>query len=309
MFLIPVKRRYPDLMKMRKLPLLMACGAVALAGVLPASAQRREYVQLQTQIQVLQDSMARMQQGFDERMGVMRSLVEQNTDSMNKISVAVQGLERILQQQAGDASGRVEEVSLQVQALYDSVEELKARTARISRQLEEMQARREVLPADGEATGMQPGGQPEAGMAPPANLLYDDALRDYNAGKYELALQEFTDYLRFYPNTDLAGNAQFYIADIHYRQGNFKQAIADYDKVLEQYPGGNKVAAAHLKKGFALLELNQRDAGIRELNSLIARYPRSIEANQARERLRRIGAAPTTGQAVPRSPARRTTTP
>ena len=90
-------------------------------------------------------------------------------------------------------------------------------------------------------------------------------------------------------NTDLAGNAQFYLADIEYRQGNFEAAAKDYDKVLEQYPGGSKAAAAQLKKGYALLELGQRDAGVRELNSLIARYPRSIEASQARDRLNRLG--------------------
>ena len=67
--------------------------------------------------------------------------------------------------------------------------------------------------------------------------------------------------------------------------------MKDYDKVLEQYPGGNKAAAAQLKKGYALLELGQRDAGVRELNSLIARYPRSIEASQARDRLHRLGVA------------------
>ena len=67
--------------------------------------------------------------------------------------------------------------------------------------------------------------------------------------------------------------------------------MKDYDKVLEQYPGGSKAAAAQLKKGYALLELGQREAGVRELNSLIARYPRSIEASQARDRLRRLGVA------------------
>ena len=67
--------------------------------------------------------------------------------------------------------------------------------------------------------------------------------------------------------------------------------MKDYDKVLEQYPGGSKAAAAQLKKGYALLELGQRDAGVRELNSLISRYPRSIEASQARDRLRRLGVA------------------
>ena len=94
--------------------------------------------------------------------------------------------------------------------------------------------------------------------------------------------------MKFYADNDLAGNAQFYIADIEYRQGNFDAAVKDYDKVLEQYPGGNKAPAAQLKKGFALLELGQRDAGVRELRSLVNRYPRSIEAQQARDRLARL---------------------
>ena len=76
--------------------------------------------------------------------------------------------------------------------------------------------------------------------------------------------------------------------------------MKDYDKVLEQYPGGSKAAAAQLKKGYALLELGQRDAGVRELNSLIARYPRSIEASQARDRLRRLGV--TSGSTVHKPP-------
>ncbi len=137
--------------------------------------------------------------------------------------------------------------------------------------------------------------------APPADTLYNNALRDYNSGKYDLSSQEFTQYLQYYGNTDLAGNAQYYLADIEYRQGNFQQAVTDYDKVLEQYPGGNKAAAAQLKKGYALLELGQKDAGVRELNSLIARYPRSIEASQARDRLRRLGV--TTGSTVHKPPA------
>ena len=133
--------------------------------------------------------------------------------------------------------------------------------------------------------------QDSAFQAPPADVLYNNALRDYNAARYGLALSQFQDYLKYYPTTDLAGNAQFYIADVEYRSGNFAGAVADYDKVLEQFPGGNKAAAARLKKGYALLELGRKDAGIRELNALIQRYPRTIEATQARERLQKLGAA------------------
>ncbi len=63
--------------------------------------------------------------------------------------------------------------------------------------------------------------------------------------------------------------------------------------MLEQFPGGNKAAASQLKKGYSLLELGRKEAGVRELNSLINRYPRSIEATQARERLHKLGATAT----------------
>ena len=61
---------------------------VAMLGV-DSSAANKDMVQLQTQIQALQDQMARMQQSFDERMGVMRNLVEQNTDTMNKLTTTM----------------------------------------------------------------------------------------------------------------------------------------------------------------------------------------------------------------------------
>jgi TolA-binding protein len=75
---------------------------------------------------------------------------------------------------------------------------------------------------------------------------------------------------------------------MEYKQGNLEQAVADYDKVLEQYPGGNKSPAAQLKKGYALLDLGRTNEGTKELQSLIVRYPRSLEATQARVRLRRL---------------------
>ena len=127
-------------------------------------------------------------------------------------------------------------------------------------------------------------------QAPPPEVLYNNGLRDYNGGKNDLAVQEFTDYLKFYPNTDLAGNAYFYLAEIEYKQGNYKDAVKNYDLVLQNFASGNKAAAAQLKKGFALIELGQPEDGAHELRHVGARYPRSNEATQARERLRKLGA-------------------
>jgi len=277
-----------------KLTVAMVAFVVLVLTVQTAAPANKDMIQLQTMVQGLQDQMTQMKQSFDERMGVMRNLVEQSTDNVNKMTVSVNGLNQqmqgLIQKQQADTGSRIDQVSAQVQALNDSVDELKARIAKVSKQLDDMNASQQNLPSQQQPAGAAPGSQPPQSQVPPADVLYNNALRDYNAAKYDLATQEFGDYMKAYPTTDLAGNAQFYLADIEYRQGNFDAAVRDYDKVLEQYPGGNKTAAAQLKKGFALLELGQKPAGIRELNNLIARYPRSIEAQQARDRLRQLGA-------------------
>ena len=270
-----------------------------LTSVQPAFAVSKEIIQLQTQVQTLSDQVARLQQSLDERMGVLRNLVEQSTDSVNKMSATVNELQQKSQAQSADNNSRLEQVSGQVQSLHDSVDELKARLAKISKQLDDIQQNGQNINAGQPGMAAVPGGAPPAGnnaaapSAPPPDVLYNNALRDYNAGKYDLSSQEFNDYIKYYGTTDRAGDAQYYLADIEYRQGNFDAAVKDYDKVLEEYPGGSKASAAQLKKGYALLELGQREAGVRELNSLIARYPRSVEAAQARDRLKRLGVTAT----------------
>jgi tol-pal system protein YbgF len=251
----------------------------------PAWGVSKEIVQLQTQVQALQDQMRQMQQSFDERMGIMRNLVEQSTDNVNKVAASISTLQTNLQKQQADSSGHIETLSGQIQALNDSIDELKVRLTKLSKQLEDMQSQQQSITAQAAQIQQQQ-------QAPPPDVLYNNGLRDYNAGKTDLALQEFNDYLKFYPNTDLAGNAYFYLAEIAYKQGNYAQAVTQYNKVLENFPSGNKAAAAHLKKGFALAEMGKNDDAAAELKALIQRFPRSPEATQARDRLRRLGAPP-----------------
>jgi tol-pal system protein YbgF len=285
-------------------PIFNRFGAAALGLALflsPAAfGANKDMVALQTQVQALQDQLARLQQSNDERFGAMRSLLEQNTDTINRVANSLDAISHSLQTATTDQGGKVDQVSAQVQSLHDSVDELKARMAKVSKQLDDMAAAQQNLQAAPPQQG-QPGQTPQQpqAQAPPPDVLYNNALSDYNGAKYNLAAQEFADYIKYYSNTDLAGNAQYYIADIEYRQGNYQQAVQDYDKVLEQFPSGNKASAAQLKKAYALLNLNQRDAGVRELRALVARYPRSLEAQQARDRLHSLGATATASKPSP----------
>ena len=251
--------------------------------IAPAYGANKDIVELQTQVTQLQQQMTQMKQSFDERMGIMRNLLEQNTDATNKVTTAINGLQASINKQQQDRSGQGDQLSGQIQALNDTMDELKVRLTKLSKQLEDMQSAQQSQ-AQQQAQAMA--------QAPPPDVLYNNALRDYNGGKNDLAVQEFNDYIKFYPNTDLAGNAYFYLAEIQFKAGDYQKAIANYDLVLQNFPSGNKAAAAQLKKGFALLELGKEDEGTIELKHVIQRYPRTNEAVQARERLRKVAPAP-----------------
>src|SRR5580704_11508643 len=282
--------RRPTPMTLRRGSILFALLSMLWLAVTPAWGVSKEMIELQTQVQQLQEQMTAMQRSFDERMGVMKNLVEQDTDAINKAVGALNTLQTTLQKQQSDSGSHTDQLSGQIQALNDTMDELKVRLAQVSKQLEDMQSAQQSIQAQQATAQAQ---QQAIAQAPPPDVLYNNGLRDYNGGNNELSTQEFSDYVKFYPNTDLAGNCYFYLGEIQFRQGNYQQAAQSYDQVLQNFPGGNKAASAHLKKGFALIELGKQDDGVTELRHLLQRYPHSPEALQARDRLRKLGVATT----------------
>ena len=273
-------------MKLQRILAVVGVLSMLWLEAVPAWGANKDMVQLQTQVQQLQEQMTAMQRSFDERMGVMKNLVEQDTDAVNKVVNGLNGLQTTLQKQQADGGSKTEQLSGQIQSLNDTLDELKARLAKVSKQLEDMQATQQSL---GAQQAQQQQQQQAMAQAPAPDVLYNNGVRDYNGGKNDLALQEFSDYIKFYPNTDLAGNAYFYLGEIQFKQGNYQPAVQSYDQVLQNFPSGNKAASAQLKKGFALIELGKQDDGVSELRHVIQRYPRSPEALQARDRLRKLG--------------------
>jgi len=159
LFPIPLSRKM--LMNKNRFAIVFAALVFALALAPPASAGTQEQlIQIQTQLQLVQDNMARMQQSFDERMGVMKDMVTQQTDNVNKMGTAVQELQKTLSSQTSDASSKVDQISGQVQALHDAVDELKVRMAKVTKQLEDMQAAQQNM-------GTPPAGAPATGNVAP----------------------------------------------------------------------------------------------------------------------------------------------
>ncbi len=199
-------------------------------------------------------------------------------------------------------------MSTQVQGLSDNLEEIKSRLGKLNQQLVDLQNSVQSIDArlaggapmttPGAGGGSAPGpgsaavpSNGTAGPAPSADTLYSNGLRDLTGGKYDLAHSEFQDYLKYYGDTDLASNAQFWLGEIAYAQKNYQSAVEEYDKVINNYPKSFKLAPAHLKKGMALLELGQKSSGIRELREVVKRYPGTEEERRARAKLKDMGVA------------------
>jgi tol-pal system protein YbgF len=146
-------------------PARIVCAAVLLAlPTMPAFAVNRDMVQLQTQVQNLQDAVAHLQQSNDERMGVLRDLVQQSADSVNKMSQTIDALEKKLNAQQDTANGKVDQVSGQVQTLNDSVDEVKARLNALDKAMQAIQSQQQSINAA--LQNMNTGGAPAGGTAP-----------------------------------------------------------------------------------------------------------------------------------------------
>ena len=283
---------------------------VLLAGVIagsmmappPAGAVSKEMIELQQQVQQLLQSQRDMRSVMDTNNATLKTLVQQSLDSISQLNNQMGSLQKTVQDVQANSGSRIDTLATQAQGLSDNLQDVQARVGKLSQQLTDVQGLLQSI--DGKlSSGGSAAGTPGSGLgangptptAPPisADTLYQNALRDYTSGKYELARQEFSDYLKNFPTSDLAGNSQFYLGEVDYAKGNYQGAVTEYDKVLYEFPKGNKVAAALLKKAMAEVKLGQKASGTRDLREVARRFPGSDEARQANARLKELGAAGT----------------
>lgn len=286
------------------------CGS--LVGPRPARAVAREIIELQRDVTTLLQGQKDLSTQLTQDHTVMRTLLEQSNDTVGRLNGTMSGLQKSVQDVQANSGARLDTMSTQVQGLSDNLEEIKSRLGRLNQQLVDLQntvqsvdakisggvapagavpttgptGASSTQPLGGGGTGASPSGPP-----PSADTLYSNGLRDITSGKYDLARSEFEDYLKYYADTDLASNAQFYLGEIAYSQRQYQQSVSEYDKVLTNYPKSFKLAPARLKKGMALLEMGQKSQAIKELREVVKRYPGTEEERRARAKLKELGVA------------------
>jgi tol-pal system protein YbgF len=302
--------------------------AAALIGALggamltpkPTGAVSKDMIQLQEQVSQLLQGQRDLRSAIDSNNATLRTLVQQSLDATNQLNSQMGVLQKGVQEATANSGSRIDTMSTQTQGLSDNMQDIQARVAKLGQQMNDMQGLLQSIDAkvsggassapsnySGPATQ-----QPNQGPAQPslpensapsmpaisADTLYQNALRDFSTGKYELSRQEFSDYVKNFPTNELASNAQFYLGEISYQQANYQDALAQYEIVMSNYPKSFKLAAAQLKKAFAELELGMKSSGIRDLREVVRRFPGSDEARRAQAKLKELGVS-----ATPRAPA------
>lgn len=289
-----------------------------LAGTLlvpaPAGGVSKEMIQLQQSVDQLTQGQQSLRSALDSYNASQQTLIKQALDAVTQLNTQMGSLQQSVQQVQANTGSRLDTMTTQTQGVSDNMADMQARVAKLAQQMNDMQSLLQSIdakvsgnappstaapggPGSVPSGATQPSGSasnaPGGSAMPPisADTLYQNALRDFTSGNYDLSRQEFSDYIKNFPSNDLAGNAQFYLGEISYAQNNFKGSIAAYDLVLQNYPQSFKLAASLLKRAYAELELGQKSSAIRDLREVERRFPGSDESRRAQAKLREIGAS------------------
>ena len=185
---------------------------------------------------------------------------------------------RILREKVDDTNVRISSFSQEMEALRVSIPRFPIATdAPEDADSEDMQAR---------APNLEPPPATDPGISP--QRLYDNAWADYSTGQWSLAIAGFDTYIKTFPRSDLADDAQFYIGETHYNDGRFADAVLAYDEVIVNYSDGNAVPEAHYKKGLALDRLDNTDQAREAFQAVLDSFPDSRIAALALQALNRL---------------------
>ena len=269
----------------------LLCAAALLAAPAGALGADREHQQVMADVRMLQEQTARLQlaiASLNEALRQISDKIDSQTDATRRafadqqlsINTVTDGV-RILRERFDDTNVRISSLSQEIEALRVAIPPLSPALTQL---------------ATDPATGLPLAGAPPAaaaaapavspGMSP--QRMYDTAWADYTNGQWALSIQGFEAYIRTYPRSELADDAQFYIGQTYYADGAFQDAVEAFDEVLNNYADGNIVPDASYKRGLALDRLGYGDRARQAFEHVVTNYPDSTMATLAQQALDRL---------------------
>jgi len=219
---------------------------------------------------------------------------------LDELERRMEAIERVVQNQSlvnlTQQVGSMERRDDEIQGRIEELEHNSETTADRQRQLyADIDARIQELEAAvkaGNSAGIQGDGTllpdqlPVPGGTDRDN--YQAAFELLKEQRYEAAGLAFAQFLLTYPDSELADNAQYWLAESHYVTQKFDEALAEFGAVVTQYPRSRKVPDALLKIGYCNYELEQWEAARTALERVQAEFAETTAARLAGQRLERM---------------------
>ncbi|MDP9190900.1 MAG: tol-pal system protein YbgF [Acidobacteriota bacterium] len=267
---------------------VVLAAALAAAGCISTS----DFEAAQRQISELQEELANIKRTASSK------------DEVQNVNVRIAEQTETLLRSNATLVTKVNEIEERIQRTQGSVEQATHRldqfaqqVSKTQRDLDDLHAR--IAAAQAPEAGSN-GGEASGQLTVPAQTIpsspsmdpmqtYQAAYRDYQRGNYDLAIEGFGDFLASSANSDLADNASYWIGEALFSQKKYREAIGQFDAVVNKYPKSDKVPGALLKKGYAYINVGERAQGVVQLQYVLHEHPKSQEASLARQKLKQLG--------------------
>ena len=276
-------------------------GLLVVGAAAPASAANKEHQQLMADIRMLQEQTQLLQNllgQFNEALKAVNTRLDQQSESNRKLAadqkLAIDNLTndaRVIREKLDDNNVRVGSLTQEVDALRRSMQQMATRPAATD-------------PFGGgdpsaapSGAAPQPGGAPPSTGAPAAatptmtaspRQVWDAAYADYTSGQYDLAVLGFEAYIRNFPKSDSADDAQVLICAAFLADKKYQKAVDACDTAIRTYPTGNAIPDAYFRKGLALADMRDVNGARTAWETVVRNFPDSDAGRLAKQRLDQI---------------------
>jgi TolA-binding protein len=267
--------------------------AIALATTTPADAANKEHQQLMADIRMLQ-----------EQSQILQNLMGQLADAIKAVNSRVDQQTEANRKAMADQKLVIDNLSNDVRAIREKIDDNNVRLGSLS---QEVDALRQALqqaasrPTATAATPDQPdatsaGSQtvPTTGAPPPGLVvnspkqMWESAFSDYTGGNYDLAVLGFEAFIKSFPKSDQADDAQVIICASYLQTNKNDEAVKACDLAIRNYPGGNAIPEAYYRKGLAQRNLKDVSGARQTWEELVSKFPDSQMATMASQALRQL---------------------
>jgi TolA-binding protein len=265
-------------------------GLTILVGAAsPAAAANKEHQQLMADLRMLQ-----------EQSQILQNLIGSITETLKAVNTRLDQQAETTRKAFADQKLVIDNLTNDVRVIREKLDDNNVRIGSLTQEVDSLRQSMQNTPrptsgtdADPSAGGANPGAPaaggppvPVVGVSP--TKLFDSAMSDYYSGLYDLAISGFSDYIKSFPKSDLADDAQVNICMAYLQDGKNDKAVEACDLAIRTYPTGDKIPDAYYRKGLALKNLRDVNGARDAWDHVVKAFPDSDAGRLAKQGLEQV---------------------